>query len=396
MQNKKTYIAPSNRIAGFKPYFFEVLSQQISQLKKQGLDVIRIDMGSPDLPPADFIIDKLVSSARRPDTHGYTPYGGTVEIREAIAAYYLRRFGVELDPKSETLALLGSKEGLFNLSQVLINPGDVALVPDPGYPVYSASCLIAGGEVFTMPLLAENKYLPDFSKIPADIAARAKVLWLNYPNNPTGAVASLKFFKEAVDFAHKNDIVIAHDAPYVDISFDCYVAPSILQVPSAEEVAVEFNSLSKSYNMGGWRLGMAVGNQDVIRYIHTYKSQMDSSHFEPILQAGITALTDNQDWIETRNLVYRERRDIVVDGLRQAGFQIETPPAAIYVWAKLPEGFGASMDFCSRLLHETGVSTTPGTVFGSCGEGYIRISLGTPTHRIIEAVQRMVAWTRAQ
>jgi LL-diaminopimelate aminotransferase len=396
VQNMNSYITPSNRIAEFKPYFFEILNQDIARLKKKGLDVIRIDMGSPDLPPADFIINKLISSAQRPDTHGYTPYGGTLAIREAIATYYLRRFQVELDPMSETLALLGSKEGLFNLSQVLINPGDVSLVPNPGYPVYGASCLIAGGEVHYMPLLPENQYLPDFKNIPSEIAARAKILWLNYPNNPTGAIATLDFFKEAVDFARKNQIVIAHDAPYVDISFDRYVAPSILQVPGAEEVAVEFNSLSKSYNMGGWRLGMAVGNPDVIKFIHTYKSQMDSSHFEPILQAGITALTDDQDWIETRNMVYHERRDIVVDAMRKAGFNIEVPTAAIYVWAGLPKRWPNSMDFCKKLLIETGVSTTPGTVFGSYGEGYIRISLGTPTHRIIEAMQRVVDWVKSR
>lgn len=396
MENKKTFIAPSKRIAEFKPYFFEILSQDISQLRKKGLDVIRIDMGSPDLPPADFIIEKLISSARQADTHGYTPYGGTVEIRCAIASYYLRRFSVELDPKTETLALLGSKEGLFNLSQVLINPGDIALVPDPGYPVYSSSCLIAGGEVYPMPLLKENRYLPDFDLIPTEIAKRAKILWLNYPNNPTGAVASLEFFKKAVEFARRNDIVVAHDAPYVDICYDGYVAPSILQVPGAEKVAVEFNSLSKAYNMGGWRLGMAVGNSDVIKYIHTIKSQMDSSHFEPILQAGITALTDNQDWIQERNLIYQERRDIVIDGLLQAGFHLETPPAAIYVWAELPDGFSNSMDFCRSLLHDTGVSTTPGTVFGGCGEGYIRISLGTSTDRIKEAVRRIIVWTKSR
>jgi LL-diaminopimelate aminotransferase len=396
MQTSKPFINPSNRIAGFKPYFFEILNQEISQLRRQGKDIIRIDMGSPDLPPADFIIDRLVSASRRSDTHGYTPYGGTLAIREAIAAYYLRRFNVELDPQTETLALLGSKEGLFNLSQVLINPGDVALVPDPGYPVYSASCLIAGGEIHTMPLLEKNNYLPDLSRIPAGIAARAKLLWLNYPNNPTGAVATLDFFKQVVDFARKNRILIAHDAPYVDISYDGYVAPSLMQVPGAEEVAVEFNSLSKSYNMGGWRLGMAVGNADVIKYIHTYKSQMDSSHFEPILQAGITALTDRQDWLAARNDIYHERRDIVVDALRKAGFRVETPPAAIYVWAGLPQRWPSSMEFSQQLLDQTGVSTTPGVVFGSCGEGFIRISLGTPTERISEAMRRVVAWVNSR
>jgi LL-diaminopimelate aminotransferase len=383
---------PAQRIAGFKPYFFATLNQRLAELKARGMDIIRIDMGSPDLPPADFIIERLAESARRPDVHGYTPNGGTPAFKRATAEYYGRRFGVELDPEKETVALIGSKEGLFNLSQVLVNPGDTVLVPDPGYPVYSASGIIAGASVYRMPLLAENGFLPRFEDIPEQVARASKIVWLNYPNNPTGAIATLEFFQKALDFARKYNILLAHDAPYADVCFDGYHAPSILQIPGAREVAVEFNSLSKTYNMAGWRLGMAVGNADVIRMLSTYKSQMDSSIFTPILEAGMAALEGDQGWLEERNAIYQERRDIVVAALRKSGFGIEMPRAAIYVWARLPEGNNDSVSYCARLLEETGVSTTPGVVYGEFGEGYLRISLGTATDRIREAVGRMTGW----
>ena len=295
-----------------------------------------------------------------------------------------------------TLILVGSKEGLFNLSQVLINPGDVSLVPDPGYPVYSASGIIAGAEVYNLPLLAENQFIPDLEAIPTEITKRAKILWLNYPNNPTGAIAPLEFLTSAIEFGRKHHILIAHDAPYADVCFDGYEAPSIMQIPGARDVAVEFNSLSKAYNMAGWRLGMAVGNAQVISYLHTFKSQVDTSTFAPIIDAGITALTGDQGWLMERNLIYQRRRDIVVAGLQAAGFTVYTPPAAIYVWAKLPDGYTDSMAFCSRLLQETGVSATPGIVYGAYGEGYVRISLGTATGRIEEAMERIVNWMKAQ
>jgi LL-diaminopimelate aminotransferase len=383
---------PAQRIAGFKPYFFASLSQRLAELKAKGMDIIRIDMGSPDLPPADFIIDRLHEAAKRPDAHGYTPNGGTPAFKRATAEYYGRRFGVEVDPDKETIALIGSKEGLFNLSQVLVNSGDTVLVPDPGYPVYSASGIIAGAKVHTMPLLAENDFLPRLEDIPEQVAREAKILWLNYPNNPTGAIATLEFFQKALDFARRYNILLAHDAPYADVCFDGYHAPSILQLPGAREVAVEFNSLSKTYNMAGWRLGMAVGNADVIKMLSTYKSQMDSSIFLPILEAGMAALDGDQGWLEERNAIYQERRDIVVEVLRKASFKIELPKAAIYVWARLPKGETDSLSYCARLLDETGVSTTPGVVYGQFGEGYLRISLGTATDRIREAVGRITAW----
>lgn len=392
MNKTSAFIPPAHRISSFEPYFFASLGKKIAQMKKQGTDVIRIDMGSPDLPPADFIIDELIKNSKRPDTHGYSPIGGTPAFKQAVAEYYLDRFEVNLDPNTEVVGLIGSKEGLFNLSQVILNPGDVALVPDPGYPVYSASGIIAGGEVVHFPLLAENQFLPDLDAFPADVLERAKILWLNYPNNPTGAIASMQFFEEVVSFTRKHKILIAHDAPYVDICFDGYHAPSILQVPGAKDVAVEFNSLSKTYNMAGWRLGMAAGNPDVIDYLFTYKSQMDTSTFSPIFSAGVTALTGDQGWLEERNLVYKERRDLVVEGLRSAGLTLDIPRAAIYVWAHLPKGETDSIAFCSRLLDETGVSTTPGIVYGKHGEGFLRVSLGTSTPRIKEAMDRLVNW----
>lgn len=391
-----TSFQAADRIASFKPYFFASLNQKLNTLKASGVDVIRLDMGSPDLPPADFVIEALVNKTRQPDAHGYTPMGGTAEYKKACAEYYRRRFKVELDPQKEVLALLGSKEGLFDLSQVILNPGDVALVPDPGYPVYTAGGIIAGAEIYYMPLLQANGYLPDFNSIPEAVAQRAKLMWLDYPNNPTGAVAPLSFFEEAIAFARKYDILIAHDAPYVDVCFDNYDAPSMLQVPGAKDRVVEFNSLSKTYNMAGWRLGMAVGNPTVINYLHTYKTQVDSAHFEPILHAGAVAMTGDQSWIESRNLVYKTRRDIIVAGLRKAGFEVNPPPAAIYVWAHLPKGISDSTDFCNRLLEQTGVSTTPGIVYGQAGEGYLRISLGTRTDRVEEAMQRMVEWVNVK
>ena len=388
-----SFIRPADRIASFKSYFFADLNKVIASLKARGVDVIRLDIGSPDLAPPDFIRDHMIERARRSDTHGYTAYGGTPEYHKAVAHYYQERFGVELTPVKETLALLGSKEGLFELSMCLLNPGDISLIPDPGYPTYAAGAFVAGAECYNMPLLSENHYLPDLKAIPEEIARRAKILWLDYPNNPTGAVAPLSFFEEAVEFARKYEIVIAHDAPYVDVCFDGYKAPSILQVPGSKEVTIEFNSLSKTYNMPGWRLGMAVGNEKLVGYLHTYKSQADTSHFGPILDAGIAALTGDQSWIEERNLIYKQRRDYVVAGLRQAGFSVETPPAALYVWAKLPESANcSSMEFCSRLLHDTGVSITPGTVYGSHGEGYVRVSLCTPANRTEQAMRRLVDW----
>jgi len=387
-------IKSANRVTQIQPYFFANLGKTIEQLKASGMDIIRLDIGSPDLPPKDFIIDALVESARRPDMHGYGQSGGSDSLRKAFVSYYKKRFGIELDPDQEMLGLIGSKEGLFNLSQVILNKGDFVLLPDPGYPVYGVGAVITQAKRHYMPLLVKNDFLPDFEAIPREIAQQAKLMWLNYPNNPTGAVAPYEFFEEAVAFAKRYDIIIAHDAPYVDVCFDNYEAPSILQVPDAKEVSVEFNSLSKTYNMAGWRVGVAAGNRDIIRLLQVYKSQLDSSHFKPIMRAAEAALLGDQTWISERNMVYQNRRDIIVRTLREIGFDFEVPKASLYVWAKIPSSYEDSMTFCNDLLHNTGVSITPGEVYGPSGTGYVRISLVTPAEVLKEAMSRLRKWTR--
>ena len=384
----------ANRISSIRPYFFAQLGKKIVAMRRNGKDVIRMDMGSPDMPPSDRVIQALVESARRPGTHGYTLGAGTHSFRAALADHYASRFGVSLDHQSEAIDLIGSKEGLFIISQILLNPGDMALVPDPGYSVYEKGAVIAGAEVHTMPLLAENAFLPDIESIPQKILSRAKILWLNYPNNPTGAIADVSFFEKIVDFARRYGILIAHDAPYTDVGFDGYHAPSLLQVDGAKDVAVEFNSLSKAYNMAGWRLGMAVGNSEILGYIETYKSQQDSAIFAPLLAAGEVALQTEAEWINERNRVYQQRRNAVLDGLHSAGFQVEAPQAALYIWVPLPVEVKSSIDFCADLLEDTGVSTTPGVVFGKHGEGYMRISLVNDLERLQEGTQRIVEWMR--
>jgi len=385
---------PADRIASFGAYFFAQLGKRIATLRAKGHDIIRIDIGAPDLPPPDFVVESMIASARRPDTHSYTAYGGTPAFKRAVAAYYQKRFGVGLDPATEVLGLIGSKEGLFHLAQAVVNPGDVVLVPDPGYPTYRAGTRLAGGELYFMPLLRENGFLPDLNAIPEEVLLRAKILWLDYPNNPTAAVAPFSFFEKAVAFAREHDILLAHDAPYVDVTYDGYQAPSLMQVPGAKEVAVEFNSLSKAFNMAGWRLGMMVGHPDVVRYVHVYKSQVDTSQFLPVLQGGITALTDERvwPWVAERNAIYQERRDIVVGALRQTGIDVDMPKASLYVWFPLPHGETDSKAFCERALMEAGVSMTPGVVFGPHGEGYVRVSLGTATDKMRLAMERLVAW----
>lgn len=387
---------PARIIQNLEPYFFAGLNKTFAELRARGIDIIRLDMGSPDLPPADFIIEKLYESAKNPKKHGYSPLGGSQEFFNAVAWYYKERFDVELDPKTQVLALVGSKEGIFNIHRTLLDPGDVVLLPDPFYPVYKAGADLSEARIHYMPLLKENAFLPDFSAIPSDVAQEAKLMWLNYPNNPTGAVAGIDFFKEAVEFARNYDIVIAHDAPYCDLTFDNYRAHSILEVPGAIDLTIEFNSLSKTYNMAGWRIGMAVGNAELIKYLATYKSQIDSSVFGPILDAGIAALTSDQSWLEGRNKIYQERRDLIYKGLQEAGFEVDLPKAALYVWAKLPKGFDDPVDYCARLLQDTGVSLTPGIIYGPSGADYIRFSYVIPSDAIQEAMERIVTWTKEQ
>lgn len=385
----------ANRMSHLAPHFFASLSARLRSLQAAGSDVIRLDEGAPDLPPAPHIIEALVRSARQPNTHSYQPHMGPDALRRAWADYYLREYGVELDPSTEVIPLLGSKEGIFHLSQAYVNPGDVVLVPDPGYITYTRGALFAGGEVVPMPLRRENGYLPDFDAIPLEILRRARLMWLNYPNNPTAATASREFFAQAVALALEHGLLLCHDAAYMQVAFDGERPPSLLETPGAKEAAVEFNTLSKSHNMAGWRSGALLGNAQVTRALFTLKTNADSGHFLPIWEASIAALTGDQTWLKARNEVYRQRRDRVIEGLRALGFMVETPRASLYVWAGLPENW-SSMDFAAALLENTGVSVTPGTVFGRGGEGYVRISLSASLERIDEAMHRISDWMMGQ
>jgi len=378
----------SDRIANMPDYPFARWGEQVNAARSRGMDVIRLDIGNPDLPPPDPVIAALCSSARQSSHHGYPGYWGIPALREGIAAYYARRFAVELDPTTEVVPLLGSKEGIVHLSLAILDPGDLVLVPDPGYPSYAMGAVLAGAQVHRFPLLPERGFLPDLEAIPTDIARRAKMLWLNYPNNPTSAIADLSFFEQAVAFARKNDILICHDAPYCEVTYDGYTAPSILQVPGASEVTVEFNSLSKTYNMAGWRVGMAVGNSDVLTSLFRVKSNVDSGQFLPVQEAAVRALNTPDEWIEERNRIYKQRMTTAVSGLASLGLAVRQPRATLYIWMRVPSGWD-SEGFASFLLEECGVSFAPGSFFGRGGDGYVRISLTTPEERIAEAIGRM-------
>jgi LL-diaminopimelate aminotransferase len=383
----------SQRIQNLPQNFFAQLENRITAEQASGCNVIRLDIGSPDMPPDASILQALIHSANLPDHHGYQPHAGPASLRAAWAELYRREFGVELDTRQEIVPLLGSKEGIFNLIMACIDPGDSVLVPDPGYMTYTRGTLFAGGEPVEMPLLEERSFLPDLSAIPPDTAQRAKMLWLNYPNNPTGATASLDFFTEAVEFARRYDLLLCHDAAYSLVTFDGYRAVSLMQVPGARDVAVEFNSLSKSHNMAGWRVGAAVGNRQALGALFRIKTNLDSSHFLPVLDAAIEAMTGDQGWLMARNEVYRQRRDLVLKTLHSMGLTVSTPTASIYVWSRVPVGW-TSLDFVTAALEQAHVSLTPGVVFGPHGEGYMRISLTVATEKISEAMQRLAEWSK--
>jgi LL-diaminopimelate aminotransferase len=372
------------------PYVFASVEKLIAAERAKGVDVINLGIGSPDLAPPRFIIDALCASASRPDTHGYAGYYGIPALLQAMADYYRRRFGVELDPQSEIRPLLGSKEGLANSGLAFVDPGDLVLVPDPGYPTYSMGALLAGGSSYPMPLLEEHDFLVDFAAIPAEMADKAKVMWLNYPNNPTGAAAPREFLERAVDFAQAHGLLICFDNPYCDLTFDGYVAPSILEVPGAKEVALEFNSLSKTYNMAGWRIGMAVGNARAVDALTTVKTHIDSGIFRPIQDAAVVALSGDQGWLRERNLIYQRRRDIIMSWLPQLGMSARLPKGALYIWAKAPEGEDCT-EFCMRILQTKGVWMTPGAAYGDHGDGYIRLSLCVSEERLKQVGERLLS-----
>ena len=378
----------AERVKNLPPYVFAVAQRRIGALKAQGVDVIGLGIGSPDLAPPQFILDELYRSASKPNNHGYAGYYGAPSLRKAIAGYYQRRFGVDLNPETEVRPLIGSKEGLANMAFAFVDPGDIVLASDPGYPTYRMGAQMAGGRSYDMPIVEENDYLVELDRIPSDVAHRATLMWLDYPNNPTGAVAPREFLARAVDFAREHDIVICYDNPYCDLTYDGYVAPSILEIPGAKDVAVEFNSLSKTYNMAGWRVGMAVGNAEAIHALTVVKTNIDSGIFQPLQDAAVVALNGDQSWLAERNLVYQRRRDVLLEWLPRIGMSARPPKGALYVWARVPAGVTCEA-FATDVLERTGVWMTPGTAFGAHGAGFVRLSLCLPEERLREAGERV-------
>ena len=381
----------AQRIDKLQPYLFVEISRKINEKRAAGVDVITFAIGDPDIPTPPHILDRLLEAAKNPINHRYPESDGLPEFRRAIARWYQGRFGLTLDPDKEVLPLIGAKEGIGHVALCFLDPGDVALVPDPGYPVYSVGTMFAGGEAYFMPLLEENGWLPDLEAIPSEVARKARVMWLNYPNNPTGAVATLDYFKEVVEFAAKYDIAVCHDGPYTEVAYDGYKPVSFLQADGAMEVGMEFHSLSKSYNMTGWRVGMAVGNAKMINALMRVKSNLDSGVPQAIQEAGIEALTASQECIQEHNAIYQRRRDKLVAVLGSIGLRVTPPKASLYVWARVPEGY-TSASFASVLLEEKDIVVTPGSGYGNYGEGYIRLSLTLPDADLERGLGRLSGW----
>ena len=378
----------ARRIEKLPPYLFAEINRKIAEKRSQGVDVISFGIGDPDLPTPQHLIESLREASLDAANHRYPETGGLPELREAIARWYERRFGVSLDPQREVLPLIGSKEGIGHIALCFIDPGDVALVPDPGYPVYAVGTMFAGGEAYYLPLREENGFLPDLEAVPAEVLRRAKALWLNYPNNPTGAVADLAFFERAAAFAGEHGLAVLHDGPYSEVAFDGYRPPSFLEAEGAREVGIEFHSLSKSYNMTGWRIGMAVGNAEIIDSLMRVKSNLDSGVPQAIQRMAIAALEGPQGVIEEHNRAYLRRRDRLVSALRGLGLRVSPPKASLYVWARVPDGT-TSVQYATRLLDHAGVVVTPGVGYGPSGEGYVRLSLTIPDERLEEGVRRL-------
>ena len=381
----------ASRIDRVPPYLFVGISRKIAEKRAQGIDVISFGIGDPDIPTPENVIDKLRETALDSPNHRYPETDGLPEFRQAVADWYQRRFGISVHPHKETLPLIGAKEGIGHAALCFIEQGDIALVPDPGYPVYSVGTWFAGGECHWMPLLEENGWMPDLDTIPDDVADKARVIWLNYPNNPTGAIADAGYFAKVVEFAKAHDIAVMHDASYSEVAFDGYRPISFLETPGAIDVGVEFHSLSKSYNMTGWRLGMAVGNEDIISALMVIKSNLDSGVPNAIQYMGMEAMEMSQDAIDERNAIYERRRDRVVQTLRDIGLDAIPPKASLYVWTRIPEGF-TSAEFTALLLDEADIVVTPGNGYGEYGEGYIRLSLTINDEDMEKGLTRLSEW----
>ena len=378
----------ADRVKNLPPYLFATIDKMKQEALAKGVDVIDLSIGDPDIPTPSHIVDAMKSAVEKPEHHRYPSYEGMFTYREAVSSWYKRRFGAILDPKTEVLSLIGSKEGIGHIPLAFINPGDVVLVPSPGYPVYPVATLFAGGQSHLMPLTEENAYLPDFASIPVSVLNKAKLMFLNYPNNPTAAVASRDFYREAIGLAAKYNIILCHDAAYSEVYYDNEKPLSFMELDGAMDVGIEFHSLSKTYNMTGWRIGYAVGNRDVIGGLGKIKSNLDSGAFQAVQEASIAALnTDDSLLAEIRN-IYQDRRNVLCDGLNEIGLKVLKPKATFYVWTRVPSGFDSS-GFVKHLLESVGVLGTPGVGFGAPGEGFIRFALTQNVERIREAVQRV-------
>jgi len=381
----------ARRIEKLPAYLFVEITRKIAEKRAKGEDVVSFAIGDPDIPTPSHVVDRLCQAARDPVNHRYPETEGLPELRRAIAQWYRQRFNVSFDPDTEVLPLLGAKEGIAHIALCFIDPGDTALVPDPGYPVYSIGTTLCGGRPYYLPLYEKNGFLPDLGSLPEYIAKRAKLLWINYPNNPTGAVADLKFFERVAKFAQQHDVAVCHDGPYTEVAFDGYQPVSFMQAAGAKEVGVEFHSLSKSYNMTGWRIGMVVGNATMVDALKRVKSNLDSGIPQAIQYAAIEALTGPQDCIKEHNDIYQRRRDLVVEMLNSIGLKTTAPKASLYVWAKVPEGY-TSAEFTADLLEQVGVVVTPGSGYGQNGEGYVRLSLTIPDAGLVKGLSRLAGW----
>ena len=382
----------AKRVEQLPPYLFVEISRKVAEKRAQGKPVITFGIGDPDIPTPQAILDKLAEAAQRPPNHRYPETEGLPEFRRAVADWYASRFDVALDPGTEVLSLIGAKEGIGHMPLGIVDPGDVVLQPDPAYPAYNAGTLFAGGEPYWMPLREEEGWLPDLDAIPPQVAQRAVAMWLNYPNNPTGAVVTLDYLERAVAFCRRYDIALLHDACYSEVAFDGYRPVSLLQVPGAKEVGIEFHSLSKSYNMTGWRVGMAVGNADIVRALFLVKSNLDSGVAQAVQEMGIEALQTPQSYLDQRNAHYQSRRDKLMPVLTALGLNVPAPKAGLYIWARVPQGY-TSAGFATALLDEKDIVITPGSSYGKQGEGYVRLSLTLSDEHVDEAVRRLSGWT---
>ncbi len=378
----------SERLEKIPPYLFAEIDRKIAEAKSKGLDIISLGIGDPDTPTLQPVVDEMHKAIDDPKNHDYPPYNGTEQFRNAAADWMKKRFGVELNADTEVLCNIGSKEAIAHVFFAFVDKGDYTLVPDPGYPVYKNATIFAGGTPYAMPLLEENNFLPDFEKIPEDIAKKSKIMFLNYPNNPTGATADLEFYKKAVDFCKKYDILLCSDMAYSEMTYDGYKAPSVLQVEGAKDVALEFYSHSKSYNMTGWRVGFVCGNAEAVKALGTIKNNIDSGTFKAIQQAATAAFTIDQAYIDKLNGMYQERRDVMEAGLRELGWDIKPSKATFYIWIPTPDKM-SSEEFATLMLEKAQVVVPPGIGYGKCGEGYIRIALTKDTETLKKALQRM-------